>query len=135
MAQPVVFNQGDQSDLLGAPVFWHKPTPDPSFNWDTWIGQFFLAIRLGKHCYLNDFFEEPTEVFDDPPPEQKETVSQTLIIGPNVNKRKFGKSTNKTQNALKMGQNLTQCFFFKADQRVKSRLFFSLSTEGKRNFH
>ena len=68
MAKPAVFNRDDGSDLSGVPVFWPRPTPDPYFNRDTWIGEFFLAITLREHCDPNYLLSEPAEVFDNPPP-------------------------------------------------------------------
>ena len=67
MAQPAVLNQDERSDLLGVSIFWPRPTPETPFNWDTWIGQFLLAITLREHCDPNVFLSEPAEVFDDPP--------------------------------------------------------------------
>ena len=66
MARPEVLNHDDCSDLSEVPVFWPRPTPEPLFNWDTWIGHFFLAITLREHC-LNVLLYEPAEVFDDRP--------------------------------------------------------------------
>ena len=68
MAQPAVLNQDERSDLLGVPTFWPRPTPEPLFNWDTWIGQFLWAITLKEHCDTKVFLSDPAEVFDDPPP-------------------------------------------------------------------
>ena len=46
MAQPAVPVTDDRTDLLIGPVFWLKPTTDPPNSWDSWIGQFTLAIKL-----------------------------------------------------------------------------------------
>ena len=68
MAQPAVSVGEDQTDLIGVPAFGPKPTTEPLFTWESWIGQFFLAVNLREHCNANILLSEPAEVFDDPPP-------------------------------------------------------------------
>ena len=46
MAQPAVPVNEDRTDLLGIPPFWAKPYVNPPFLWESWIGQFFLAVGL-----------------------------------------------------------------------------------------
>ena len=76
MAHSAVSVGEDRTDLIGVPVFWPKPTTEPFFLWESWIGQLFLAGNLRKHCNANIHY--------------------------------------------------TNAFFYEADQRIKSRLFFSL---------
>ena len=47
-ADPVL--DDERTDQLGVPVFWPKPTSDPPSNWESWIGQFSLAIFLRERC-------------------------------------------------------------------------------------
>ena len=139
MAQPAVLNHDESSDLLGVPNFWPRPTPEPPFNWDTWIGQFFLATTLREHCDPNVLLSEPAENFDDPPPKaEREGESESVTLAENRIKRDQAevRKTNE-QNAdrrkkgPKIGPNI---YSHQADPRVKSRLFFSLGTEGKKRF-
>ena len=68
MAQPAVSISEDRTDLLGVPVFWHKPTADPPPSWDSWIGQFNLAITLRERCDPRELLKVPGIVHDDPVP-------------------------------------------------------------------
>ena len=80
VAQPAVTVDKDRTDLLGVSNFWPKPTTEPLFPWQSWIGQLFLAVNLREHCNANILLCDPVEVIDDPPPrpERKgETESQT----------------------------------------------------------
>ena len=64
MAQPAVLTHEERTDFLGVPVFWPKPSPDPPFSWEIWIGQFFLAINLREQFDHKDLLADPAEVFD-----------------------------------------------------------------------
>ena len=66
----------DRTDLLGVPVFWHKPTADPPSSWDSWIGHFNLAITLRERFDPRELLKPPGIVHDDPVPNPK-------IVGPN----------------------------------------------------
>ena len=68
MAQPAVSISEDRTDLLGVPVFCHKPTADPPSSWDSWIGQFNLAITLRERCDPREPLKRPGVVHDDPVP-------------------------------------------------------------------
>ena len=68
MAQSALSTHEEQTELLGVPVFWSKPSSDPPFSWEIWVGQFFLAIHFRENCDPKDFLADPAEVFDDPPP-------------------------------------------------------------------
>ena len=68
MAQPAVSISEDRTDLLGVPAFWHKPTADPPNSWDSWIGQFNLAITLRERCDPRELLKPPGVVHDDPVP-------------------------------------------------------------------
>ena len=62
MAQPAVSVGEDRTDLIGVPAFGPKPTTEPLFTWESWIGQFFLAVNLREHCNANILLSEPAEV-------------------------------------------------------------------------
>ena len=68
MAQPAVSISEDGTELLGVPVFWHKPTADPPSSWDSWIGQFNLAITLRERCDPRELLKPPGVVHDDAVP-------------------------------------------------------------------
>ena len=76
MAQPAVPVNEDRTDLLGIPPFWAKPSINPPFLWESWIGQFFLAVGLKDNLNPQDVLAEPVEVIDETPP-KAETVGAT----------------------------------------------------------
>ena len=79
MAQPAVLFGEDRTNFIGVPAFRPKSTTEPLFPWESWIGQFFLAVNLKEYCNANILLSDPVKVFDDPPPrpERKgETESQ-----------------------------------------------------------
>ena len=55
MKQSAVSTHDEHSEFLGVPVFWFKPTPDPPFAWEIWIGHFFLAINYRGHYDHKNF--------------------------------------------------------------------------------
>ena len=139
MAQPAVLNHDERSNLLGVPIFWPRPTPESPFNWDTWIGQFFLAITLREHCDPNVLLSEPAQVFDDPPPKAERVgESESATDAENGIKRyqaEVRKTNKQKADRRKKGPKIEPNIQYnEADQRVKSRLFFSLGTEGKKLF-
>ena len=46
MAQPAVPVNEDRTDLLVIPPFWARTSVNSPFIWETWVGQFFLAVSL-----------------------------------------------------------------------------------------
>ena len=68
MAQPAVHILDDITDLAGLPPFWTKPLLSPPYGWDSWFGQFSLALGLKKNFNVSDLVVEPGDVHDDPPP-------------------------------------------------------------------
>ena len=68
MAQPAVPVNEDRTDLLGIPPFWAKSSIIPPFLWESWIGQFFLAVGLKNNINPQDLLVERAEVIDEPPP-------------------------------------------------------------------
>ena len=64
----------NRTDLIGVPVVWHKPVSDPPSCWDSWIGQFNLAITLRERCDPREMLRPPGVVLDDP-------VSKSEAIG------------------------------------------------------
>ena len=139
MAQSALSTHEQQTELLGLPVFWSKPSPDPPFSWEIWIGQFFLAINLREHCDPKDLLADPAEVLDDPPPRperipesENETERKNRVARDQAEIRKTNEiNIVRRKKGPKLGQNN---FYHKADQRVKSRLFFALGSERKRRF-
>ena len=68
MAQPAVpvVSSDDRTDLSGVPVFWHNSTADPPSSWNSWIGQFNLAITLRERCDPGELLKLRGVVHDDP---------------------------------------------------------------------
>ena len=139
MAQPAGLNHDDYSDSLGVPTFWSRPTPEPPFNWNSWIGQFFLAITLRERCDPNVLLSDPAEVFDDPSPKaenvgesESATDAESRI---KLDQAEVRKTNEQNADRRKKGSKIEpNIYYHEADQRVKSRLLFSLRTEGKKRF-
>ena len=73
----------DRTDLLGIPPFWAKASINPSFLWQSWIGQFFLAAGLKDNINPHDLLTEPTEVVDEPPHDRSQ-----LLMARSLERRK-----------------------------------------------
>ena len=69
MAQPAVPLSEDRTELLGIPPFWAKPSINPPFLGESWIGQFFLAVGLKDNINSQDLLSEPVEIEPPPKPE------------------------------------------------------------------
>ena len=102
MAQPAVSSSEDRTELLGVPSFWGKPSAEPPYPWEVWIGQFFLAVSFKENCDPNILLTDPAEVHDDPHQDlnkfqiqkrqKKRTVEQQEM------KRQSGEQTKRTKN-------------------------------------
>ena len=139
MAQPAVPVSDDRTDLLGVPVFWHKPTADPPTSWDSWIGQFNLAITLRERCDPRELLKLPCVVHDDPIPKpeavgiDEEAVAIANRIARNDAAARRVAEMNEERRAK--GPRVAQgVYFYEVEQRIKSRLFFSLGSEGRKRF-
>ena len=66
MAQPAISSSEDGTELLGVSSFWGKPPAEPSYPWEVWVGQFFLAVSLKKNCDPTIFLSDPAPVHEDP---------------------------------------------------------------------
>ena len=62
MTQPAVPVNEDRTDLLGIPPFLAKPSVNPPFLWESWIGQFFLAVGPKDHINPHDLLVESAEI-------------------------------------------------------------------------
>ena len=78
MAQPAVSSSEDRKELLGVPSFWGKPSAEPPYSWEKWIGQFFLAVSLKENCDPNILLSDPATVHDDPPPKSEPIPSSEM---------------------------------------------------------
>ena len=139
MAQPAVPVNEDRTDLLGIPPFWAKPSINPPFLWESWIGQFFLTVGLKDNINPQDLLVEPAEVIDKPPP-RAEAVGPTedageanvRILRDQAAVRRINElNIERRRKGPRIGQNW---FYHEAEARLKSRLFFALGNEGKRRF-
>ena len=139
LAQPAVPVSGDRTDLLGVPVFWHKLTADPPSSWDSWIGQFNLAITLRERCDPRELLKPPGIVHDDPGPKleavgiDEDAAAIANRIARNDAAARRVAEMNEKRRAKSPGV-APGVYFYEVVQRVKSRLFFSLSSEGKKHF-
>ena len=68
MAQPAVQLNEDRTVLLGILPFWAKPSMNPPVLWESWVGQFFLALSLKDSIIPHDLLADPAENIDEPPP-------------------------------------------------------------------
>ena len=68
MAQPAVPVNEDRTDLLGIPPFWARTSVNPLFIWETWVGQFFLAVSLKDNISPGELLVAPAELVDEPYP-------------------------------------------------------------------
>ena len=139
MAQPAVPVNEDRTDLLGNPPFWAKPSINPPFLWESWIGRFFLAVGLKDNINPQDLIAEPAEVIDEPPP-------RTEAVGATEDAAEANARVLKDQAAVRRVNELNierrrrgpriglNWFYHEAEARLKSRLFFALGNKGKRRF-
>ena len=139
MAQPAVSTSEDRTDLLGVTVFWHKPTADPPCSWDSWIGQFNLAITLRERCDPRELLKPPGVVHDDPVP-KPEVVGvdeDAAAIANRIarNDAAVRRVTEMNEERRAKGPRVAPgVYYYEVEQRFKSRLFFSLGSEGRKRF-
>ena len=91
------------------------------------------------HCDPNALLSEPAEVFDDPPPKaEKVGESEPATDAENrikLDQAEARKTNEQNADRQKKGPKIERnIYYHEADQKVKSRLFFSLGTEGKKRF-
>ena len=139
MAQPAVSISEDRTDLLGVPVFWHKPTTDPPSSWDSWIGQFNLAITLRERCDPRELLKPPRVVHDDLVPKQKAVgVDEDAVAIENRiarNDAAVRRVAEMNEERRAKGPRVAPgVFYYEVEQRIKSRLFFSHGSEGRKRF-
>ena len=78
MAQPAVPVSDDRTDLAGLPPFWTKTSLSPPYSWDSWFGQFSLALGTKDNFNVSDIVVEPGDVHDDPLPDRSLGRTQRL---------------------------------------------------------
>ena len=143
MAQPAVSVGEDRTDLIGVPAFWPKPTREPLFTWESWIGHFFLrehcSTNLREHCNANILLSDPVEVFDDPPlrserkgESENQTEEANSIARDQAESAKQTKTTRKegkrdqksghTYSSIKRIKGTNRGYSFLWDQRVRKFL-------------
>ena len=66
LAQPAMPVNEDRTDLLRIPPFWAKTSVNPPFIWETWVGQFFLAVSLKGNISPGEVLVAPVELVDEP---------------------------------------------------------------------
>ena len=131
MAQPAGSSSEDRTELLGVPSFWGKPSAEPPYPWEVWIGQFFFAVSLKENCDPNILLTEPAEVHDDPPPRSEQIPnSETAEEAESRtarNKAAIRKTNEANEERRKKGPKISpNVYYHEADASINSRLFFAL---------
>ena len=139
MAQPAVPVSDDRTDLLGVPVFRHKQTSDPTSSWDFWIGQFNLAITLRERFDTRELLKPPGVVHDDPVPkpeavgiDEGAVAIANCIVRNDATARRAAEMYEERR--VKCPRVAPGVYFYEVEQRIKSRLIFSLGSEGRKRF-
>ena len=127
MALPAVSLSEDRTDLLGVHVFWHKPTADPPSSWDSWIGQFNLAITLRERCDPGELLK-PEAVGVD---EDAAAIANRIARNDAAVRRVAEMNEERRANGPRVAPGV---FYYEVEQRIKSRLFFLLGSEGRKRF-
>ena len=139
MAQPAVPVKEDRTDLLGIPPFWAKISVNPPFIWETWVGQFFLAVSLKDKISPGEGLVAPAELVDEPYPKSEapgidenaaDVTSRNLRVAA-ANRRIDEYNQERRRKGPRIGHNWC---YHEAEARLKSRLFFALRNEGKKRF-
>ena len=139
MAQPAVPVNEDRTDLLGIPPFWARTSVNPPFIWETWVGQFFLAVSLKDNISPGELLVAPAELVDEPYPKPEapsadenaaELADRNLRIAA-ANRRIDEYNQDRRRKGPRIGNNWC---YHEAEARLKSRLFFALGNEGKKRF-
>ena len=138
MAQPAVPVSDDRTDLLGVPVFWHKPTADPPSSWDSWIDQFNLAITLRESCDPRELLKPPGVVHDDhvPKPDNVGIDEDAVAIANRIarNDAAARRVAEMNEERRAKGPRVAPgAYFYEVEQRIKSRFFFSLGSKERKS--
>ena len=129
----------DRNDRLGIPQFWAKTSVNPPFIWETWVGQFFLAVSLKGNISPGNVLVAPAELVDEPYPKPEapeidenaaDVANRTLRVTA-ANRRIDEYNQERRRKGPRIGHNWC---YHKAEARLKSRLFFALGNEGKKRF-
>ena len=136
---PLVPVSDDPTDLLGVPVFWNKPTAGPTCIWVSWIGQFNLAITLRERCDPRELLKPPGIVHNDPVPKLEAVgldadaaaIANRIARNEAAARRKAEMNEERRAKGPRVAPGV---FFYEVEQRIKSRLFFSLGSEVRKGF-
>ena len=98
MAQPAVPVNEDRTDLLGISQFLARLSVNPPFIWETWVGQFFLAISLKDNISPREVLVAPAALVDEPYPKLRDPMrmKQTPLVGPFAMQQRIEESTSIT---------------------------------------
>ena len=139
MAQPAVPVNEDRTDLLGIPPFWARKSVNPPFIWETWVGQFFLAVSLKDNISPGELQVAPAELVDEPYP-KPEAPNADENAAEVANRNLRNEAANRrideyNQERRRKGPRIVHNWcYHKAEARLKSRLFLALGNEGKNDF-
>ena len=102
-------------------------------------GQFTLVITLRERCDPRELLKPPGIVHDDP-------VPKTEAVGPDEDAAAIANRIARNEAAARRVAEMNEerrakgprvapgVFFYEVEQRIKSRLFFSLGSEGRKRF-
>ena len=98
MAQPAVPVNKDRTDLLGISPFLARLSVNPPFIWETWVGQFFLAISLKDNISPREVLDAPAALVDEPYPKLRDPMrmKQTPLVGHFAMQQRKEESTSIT---------------------------------------
>ena len=137
MAQPVVPVNEDRTDLLGIPPFWARTSVNPPFIWETWVGQFLLAVSLKDNISPGELLVAPSELVAEPYPKPEapstdekaaDVANRNLRIAA-ANRRIDEYNQERSSKGPRIGHNWC---YHEAEARLKSQLFFVLRIEEKK---
>ena len=134
MAQPTVPVSDDRRDLAGLPPFWTKPSLSPPYSWDSWFGQFSLALGIKDSFNVSDIAVEPGDVHDDPLLNRslgrtQQESDDRLRRDAAARRRAEEANAERRKKSPRIGMNW---FFHEAEARARSSLFFAIGNEGRK---
>ena len=139
MAQPAVPVNEDRTDLLGITPFWAKSSVTRPFVWETWVGQFFLAISLKDNIWPGEVLVAPANLVDEPYPKPEApgpSEDATEDASEELRNAAANRRTDEyTAERIRKGHQIWHGWCYQeAKARLKSRLVFSLGNEGEKSF-
>ena len=135
MARPTIPVSDDRTDLAGLPPFWTKPYLSPPYSWDSWFGQFSLALGTKDNFNVSDILVEPGASHDDQPPRPESRPDPETQPEADDRLRRDGAARRRVDEAnverRKKGSHIGMNWFFHGTE-ARAILFFALANEGRK---